>query len=90
MTIINCDDCKEYDKGVEQLREELIKHRWIPVSERLPEDGVKGFYIVIAISGLPYSAYQYKNEVWMNKEGERMQIITHWKPIILPESEVKK
>lgn len=23
MTIINCDDCKEYDKGVQQLQAEL-------------------------------------------------------------------
>lgn len=74
-------------KRIEQLQAELDLYRWIPVSERLPD--AKGLYLVL----------------WYNSNNGNTQLrtcieyifdkkddwgFTQWKPIILPESEVKK
>lgn len=55
-------------------------HRWIPVGERLPEEGQKNL-LVLVMSGTPYIAYQYRSGIWYDRGRRRMQIITHWKPI---------
>jgi hypothetical protein len=77
---------KEVSPQIEiaQLRTELDKHRWIPVSERLPDR--KGLYLVLWHStndGVTQirTCDEYifdKNDSWE---------FTHWKPIILPKGE---
>ena len=82
------------DEVIAQLQTEKNKHRWIPVTERLPE----------IIKGIDHS-----KDVWVCGEGfrgekayyekhkgfdvysrysepeEYQKDITHWKPIFLPE-----
>ncbi len=68
---------------ISQLRAELEKHCWIPVSERLPKDE----YDILAYG---YDGYGYKIVIntSYNLEFKKFRIlseVTHWKPIILPE-----
>lgn len=83
---------------IEEQREEIKKHRWIPVNERLPtlEDACRGqgergcrdgTVDVIGVDeyGNVFGANYYpKMKVW-NFGTEP----THWKPIILPEQALK-
>ena len=69
-------------KYIEQLQAELEKHRWIPVSERLPESS--GVVLVLLSDG---NIIQAISAYWVNYKGWLNQSITHWKPIILPEPE---
>ncbi len=74
---------------------ELEKHRWIPVTERLPENN-RGLSLVCDVSGLgnPFAIIWYNNQ-WLfpDKETKWPCVVTHWKLITLPEqaleSEVK-
>jgi len=61
----------------EWLKKELEKHRWIPVSERLPEDGQ---YVLIVTDGGVDNVNWYAT----------YHTTTHWKPIILPEQALKE
>ena len=76
----------------EQLQAQLDTHRWIPVSERLPEDSQK---VIVAImkndemdseEGIDYGfwcdAGWLDCDKWARLE---LKYISHWKPIILPE-----
>jgi len=71
---------RRVDKNVKLigLRAELDKHRWIPVSERLPE---KAGY---------YQCFRHDNRFPTTREylggGEWVSgdTVTHWKPIVLP------
>ncbi|KKM82685.1 hypothetical protein LCGC14_1317020 [marine sediment metagenome] len=70
-----------------QLQAELDKHRWIPVSERLPKDE----YDIFAYG---YDGYGYKIVIntSYNLEFKKFRIlseVTHWKPIILPTTDGK-
>ena len=71
-----------------ELEVELEKHRWIPVSERLPDDiNVKFVLLKKDRSFGPYAIramYSPTLNKWdhlSNMNG----VITHWKPIFLPE-----
>ncbi len=59
--------------------------KWIRIDDRLPEKDVFGVYFVMPMSRMPQIARSYNNGLWFDKDGNRMQIITHWKKIILPE-----
>lgn len=75
--------------GDDKLQAELEKHRWIPVSERLPEDGqFCHLYMPEFNSNCPQKGwYLPDKKVWMTllKSHNRTRKVTHWKPIILPE-----
>ena len=65
-------------KDKEQLVAENKKHRWIPVSEKLPKG--KGVWLVLK-DGVP-KCYRKNNEsiLWRGF----VDTYSHWKPIILP------
>ena len=79
-----------------KLQAELEKLRWIPVTERPPEKSGQ-VWICYEITGYTYQAYydvEYKKWSIFDPCGGFSDIDfdsppTHWKPIILPESEVK-
>jgi len=70
----------------EKLQAELDKHRWIPVSERVPENNECVFITIKHMADTWgflawYSPTKVKWEFYDNMvKGE----VTHWKPIILP------
>lgn len=69
---------KAEQKRRNELIELLKKHRWIPVTERLPEG--KGVWLVLK-RGIP-ETYRKNDEsvLWRGFADE----FSHWKPIILP------
>ena len=88
---------QKYRKRIAELQAKLDKHRWIPVEERLPNKD--GFYLVFpSIENCPALYYQgdwhwydHTDDAICETIGHNMDepipIITHWKPIILPEGE---
>ncbi len=74
----------QFKQQIKQLQAELDKHRWIPVSERLPEN--IPITLVLFDSG---NIIQAICADWVNIEGKLNEHITHWKPIILPEKTLK-
>ena len=71
----------DYFKKAAELTGQLAKHRWIPVSERLPKGGEH----VLCCDGkhVWVSLMMCKTNSWYhNRENDT---VTHWKPIILPE-----
>ena len=86
------DEVSEY---IEQLQAKLKKTQWIPVSERLPEDGKN---VLVAIKFPDYESWCSSVESYSVERGwilgddqvldesqeEYQKFITHWKPIILP------
>lgn len=69
----------------DQQQKELDKHRWIPVAERLPED--KESVDIYLDNGNRVTCFNF-TEHWETRFAPLN--ITHWKPIILPESEAKE
>lgn len=69
---------------------EELKSRWIPVSERLPEDGVEvlfvdsggDIYMGDHVSGVPQ--WEKDNGFW---SGKFYNNITHWMPLPEPPTE---
>ena len=77
----------ELELTIEQLQAELEQHRWIPVSERLPEDVFPCLItngqdsVVTYYAGLRGAWIADHYDVLKLKQHGR---ITHWKPITLP------
>lgn len=68
------------------LRSERERHRWIPVSERLPEES--GDYLVAFYwGGISKIGYSKKHGEWNNDDSldhdlaNAMRDITHWMPL---------
>lgn len=82
---------KSLDEAVERVRK-LRKPRWIPVTERLPENGdwvlgigpKKGYHVCeyIGITHFPYSG----DIPWFSAKGRSLNI-THWMPLPEPPKE---
>ncbi len=63
------------------LQAEVEQHRWIPVGERLPEES--GEYLVVRKGNRYPTTREYEKGMgWVTHD-----IVTHYKPIILPEGE---
>ncbi len=88
-----CSQCRDYSlwaenpepSKLEQLQAELDAYRWIPVEERLPDK--VGYYAVT-------DGKEWWRELWcfVDHSGAKgwennHEVITHWKPITLPEGE---
>ena len=77
---------KKKNQRIAELEKELDKHRWIPVEEKLPEDG--GLYLLTKDEG---------EDLWLDifgpapkgfkciKDYIDLHKITHWQSIVLPE-----
>ena len=73
-------------EDVAKLQEEIEKHRWLPVEERLPENEKK-----VMVTNGRYTwtdCYSPSCKGWKNLilGGGDLVLVeyTHWKPIILP------
>lgn len=103
--LINCWNCHDTLQAdidrmagqIEEQRKELERHRWIPVSERLPEPDKNGLSLCVLVfdDGNPvnwgkatYVNYSNKNDGWWASDANIGEP-THWKPIILPEQALK-
>lgn len=81
-----CPRCKilQLQSTIDQLQTELDEYRWIPVSERLPEEGGL-YYTFVRYTSMPLAVmFHSKDKRW-----NRPNKVTHWKPIILPEPALK-
>ena len=78
-----CPDCgNENFQTIKQLQAELNKHRWIPVSERLPEK--TGWYFVYGLDTVTTGRFivcKKTPNIWVGGA----DFVDYWKPIILPE-----
>lgn len=75
--IRNATDSQQ-QQSLLDLREELEQYRWVPVSERLPEEN--GYYQVIR-KGNPWpTTRRFDTDYrWVSED-----TVTHWKEVILP------
>lgn len=75
------EEFKALEEENERLKAELEQHRWIPVSERLPDDDSPHLFWLESgnvVQGIPSCELGEHNPPLTHKA-------THWKPIILPE-----
>ncbi len=79
---------KVQQKEIKQLQAELDFHRWVPVAERLPEDGRS---ILLYCNKLITTGYWDDGQwqIYGSKSPREyyQKDITHWRLIILPEGE---
>ncbi|KKN24351.1 hypothetical protein LCGC14_0895780 [marine sediment metagenome] len=81
-----CRACYQSEREkTKELKALLELHRWIPVSERLPEK--RGNYHVSDTESLWKHSWLPDFNCWRNDAGLLYERITHWKPIILPQRE---
>lgn len=91
--------CQERDRANELLQKGQEKHRWIPVTERLPDPNNDGDYVIVCATEKNYRI-DYQNAVIMAfvcDEGfvdTEMDFVltgvTHWMPLPEPPEEVLK
>lgn len=79
-------DIERKAEQIDEQNKELEKHRWIPVSERLPEDDSSA-YLFLHESGNVHQGIPSCD--LYGPDGKLWHSITHWKPIILPEQALK-
>ena len=86
--------CQERDRANELLQKGQEKHRWIPVTERLPEKNDDGSVNVVLVTNgyLQHMAY-FANGNWHFAESGEMKetmfyAVTHWMPLPEPPEEV--
>ncbi len=75
----------EHIKQVLKLENEIERHRWIPVSERLPEEDIDCLCFEGKFAGL--GSYQRNSNTLRMQwqvNGFVSKRVTHWKPIVLP------
>ena len=80
-----CEGCRHRNIEIHFLQAVLKAHRWIPVSERLPEEGC---YVLVTSGKYVTTDRYYGDEslgfTWQGESPYHKH--THWKPIILPEA----
>lgn len=71
-----------------RLKEELEKHHWIPVTEKLPKKN--GYYLVC--DGIWYGRMFFDGRWCFGNKTQYpySEHLTHWKPIVLPEQMKKE
>ena len=87
MVELPCNDpegCVHF-KREQQLQAELDKHRWIPVTERLPKIGQEVLLYSVKFEGSKLCVL-----IWWREALEELVEFTHWKPITLPEEALKE
>lgn len=80
----------DYAKMIEDACSELSKHRWIPIEERLPEDGSDILVYCDDGEESRIVACNYANGVWFDCVFNTVMIfkyITHWMPLPEPPQE---
>lgn len=83
---LRCEECLPYNalrtmREAADAIEELNKPRWIPVTERLPEED--GFTLIFTAHG--HAGVCYFTNGWWGGYG--MDGITHWMPLPEPPKE---
>lgn len=73
-----CSQLKTVNAENEQLQTELERHRWIPVSERLPDR--KGIYLVLWHNNKNGNTQLRTCEEYIFEKKDDWNF-THWKPI---------
>jgi hypothetical protein len=84
------DIYKRLHDTINELLTEREAHRWIPVSERLPEEKkVIDYVLVIEDCGyITKARYSHTYTQWHDGDGVTLNYVTHWKPLpAAPESE---
>jgi hypothetical protein len=93
---MNCDCTPEERRmhaEIEELEEQVP--RWIPVTERLPEEGGVFPYVLAKIGGMHYPAIARRSEStsgWVELGDLRLFAaweITHWMPLPAPPTDGK-
>lgn len=85
-----------FQEKIEQQQKELEKHRWIPLSERLPEYEVKVILCCIRSKSVDIGrrtdeSETYNSDMWATETKIFYPAaFTHWMPIILPEQAIAK
>ena len=74
-------DVKEFYAIAENALREQEQHRWIPVTERLPEK-MKDV-LVIRMHGEPDIEFLFYDGTWVG-DTEGKQDVTHWMPLPKP------
>ena len=75
------DEIHNLRERIKDLEAELVQHRWIPVTERLPENIATVFILTAeGVGGLGF--YSEGEKRWERLDYAINLNITHWKPIL--------
>ena len=70
---------------IKELEAQLKQHRWIPISERLPENVATVFILTgEGAGGVGFYGEDETGYIWERLDHAINLNITHWKPIIKP------
>lgn len=89
------DSCRENNLDVsakiilKDVLKELDKHRWTPVEERPPDEGINFDVADCRIGKTTTGYFIKKSGRWSLHGGGFGFHVTHYRPIILPESETE-
>ena len=79
--------CAEIDRLNARIAELEAAQRWIPVSERLPEIGVRVLFYNNFIKNIHkgwFSCDEWVSEIGVFYNGDKLKRITHWMPLPQP------